>query len=249
MNTSDIKIIEEANEDYMEAPHELLFQQPFSLLFQGIKGTGKTTLLDTFLHIYAPEVDDIVVFSPTFKKKLDKKTIEMTKEYKIKKRNIYKCYNEEVLKKIMEMIGNENAGKDMCDKKKVLIIFDDCVCSIPTQGQTIINDLALNMRHYFISFIILSQSFKKISPTLRANFTGYVLWKQWNQAEKAKIIEELSGDLGKDKFTELFDTATEKKYEFLGINTQHIGNSSLVYTQSFKTKLLDDNNNLLRIKI
>ena len=101
------------------------------------------------------------------------------------------------------------------------------------------------MRHYFCSFLVLSQSYKQISPLLRANFTGYVLWKQWNMGEKAKIIEELSGDLGKDRFTELFDKATEKQYEFLGINTQHIGNRSLVYTQSFKTKLLDESGNIL----
>ena len=86
INRLEIKPLFKDDESYAEAPNEFLFKPPFSLLFVGIKGAGKTTFLGNVLHPYAEYFDTIYVFSPTAK--LDISFGKMAEMLEIKNKNI-----------------------------------------------------------------------------------------------------------------------------------------------------------------
>ena len=112
-----------------------------------------------------------------------------------------------------------NRGKESKDKLQTLFIMDDLVESLP-KGKKVscLNKLAMNHRHYPISHIIISQSFKKLDTVVRSNTTGMVLYNSDNTAERAKIIEELAGNLGRKEFERLWYDCIKEKYNFMFIN-------------------------------
>ncbi|MHA2344247.1 MAG: hypothetical protein ACXADW_20495, partial [Candidatus Hodarchaeales archaeon] len=83
------------------------------------------------------------------------------------------------------------------------------------------------------------QYFKRCPPLLRNNFSSFVLFRQENQAERKKIVEELSGYLGKDKFEEIFDEATREPYSALTINFDS-PSKEYQYTQNYNKILVSN---------
>ena len=237
INRLEIKPLFKDDESYAEAPNEFLFKPPFSLLFVGIKGAGKTTFLGNVLHPYAEYFDTIYVFSPTAK--LDISFGKMAEMLEIKNKNIFNKYSESKLTKLMKMIKKENKNTPQNEKLRTLIIFEDIIDSLPRGiGKSVINKLAFNHRHYNVSFCILSQYFKKIPPTIRNNASGWVLWNMENQMERKKITEELSGSLGKDYFEQIYGDVTSEPYKALTINYQNV--NPYKYTQNFNEKIIED---------
>ena len=181
INKLEIKPLYTDDEAYAEAPNEFLFKPPFSLLFVGIKGAGKTTFLGNVLIPYADYFDEIVVFSATAK--LDVSFKKMAEILKIDKKNIYNKYSETRLKKLMKKIKQQNKNVPQKDKLRVLIIFEDVIAQLKHTGKSALDSLAFNHRHFSVSYCILSQYFKKLPPTIRNNATGWVLWNMENQFE------------------------------------------------------------------
>ena len=100
-----------------------------------------------------------------------------------------------------------------------LMIFDDIVESLPkNKKNSAMNKLAFNMRHYFVSFICITQYYKALDIKLRTNFTGYWLFESSSIKEKKKLVEELGGKIGEENFNDFFDYATLDKYNFLNFN-------------------------------
>ena len=120
----------------------------------------------------------------------------------------------------MRQVKDYNNGRDNKEKVKVLFMFDDCAESLKTFGkkQCVLNKLAMNHRHYNISHIMVSQSFKKLDPIIRNNTTGIILFNTDNTAERMKIIEELAGNVGRKKFEMLWYECVKDKYNFMFIN-------------------------------
>ena len=94
--------------------------------------------------------------------------------------------------------------------------------------------LAMNHRHFDISHIIISQSYKKLDPVLRSNTTGMILFNTDNTAERMKIIEELAGNIGRKEFEKLWFEATSEKFGFLFLNYD----TRLVF-KNFDTQIAD----------
>jgi DNA helicase HerA-like ATPase len=78
-----------------------------------------------------------------------------------------------------------------------------------------ITKISSKYRHYNASFIVVSQSFKAISPIIRTCASHWILFKTENQKEKAKIVEEFNGF--KD-FEMYLDKFTKEKYNFMYID-------------------------------
>lgn len=231
-----IKPLFDDDESYAEAPNEFLFKAPFSLLMVGIKGAGKTTFLGNVLQPYAEYFDTIYVFSPTAS--LDISFQKMADSLNISKKNVFNKYSEARLTKLMKMIKKKNSNTSQTEKHRTLIIFEDIIDSLPRGiGKSVINKLAFNHRHYNVSFCILSQYFKKLPPTIRNNATGWVLWNMENQIERKKIVEELSGSLGKDYFEEIYSDVTSEPYQALTINYQNT--NPYKYTKNFNEKIIE----------
>ena len=237
INRLEIKPLFDDDESYANAPNEFLFKPPFSLLFVGIKGAGKTTFLGNVLHPYAEYFDTIYVFSPTAN--LDISFQKMADMLEIKKKNIFNKYSESKLTKLMKMIKKKNKNTPQTEKLRTLIIFEEIIDSLTLGvGESVINKLAFNHRHYNVSFCILSQYFKKIPPQIRNNASGWVLWNMENQIERKKITEELSGSLGKDYFEQIYGDVTAEPYRALTINYQNV--NPYKYTQNFNEKIIED---------
>lgn len=220
INNLEIKPLYTDDNSYDEAPNDFLFKPPFSLLLVGIKGAGKTTFIGNLLVPYAEYFDVIYVFSPTAK--MDISFSKIQELLNIDSKNIFSKYSENRLTNLMKKIKKENKNIKQNEKLRTLIIFEDIIDELPRGiGKSVINKLAFNMRHYNISFVIMSQYFKKLPVTIRNNATGWSIWGLENQLERKKIFEELSGSLGKDLFEEIYDETTEEPYQALTINYQN----------------------------
>jgi hypothetical protein len=201
-------------DDYCKGPHENLLSLPFSLLIIAPKGSGKTVLLHNLLVWYYKMFDLVLIFSPTIF--IDIKWRKLVEQLEIDKEQLFERYVDAELTNIMEKIKNFNEGKDTNKEKvRVLILFDDIIEQLPRgMKECALNKLAFNHRHYNISHIILSQSFKKIDCNIRNNTTGVVLFNTDNSNERFKITEELCGNLGKKKFADVYYQCVKDKYNF-----------------------------------
>lgn len=205
------------DDDYTPPPHPNLLRPPYSLLMVAPKGSGKTTLLQNIIVWYFSMFDNVFIFSPTIN--LDRKWKDLIEALRIPEENLFSSYKEAEVSNIINQIKDFNSSRENKDKCKCLLIFDDIIESLPKgKKKTALNKLAFNHRHYYISHIIISQSYKKIDPVVRSNTTGLILFNVDNQAEREKIFTELCGKMGKNRFEELFNEATKEKYGFLYLN-------------------------------
>ncbi len=233
----EIKPLFKDDDSYAEAPNEFLFKPPFSLILVGIRGAGKTTMAARVLEPYADYYDSVYCFSPTAK--LDISFKKMAEILKIDNKNIFNKYSESKLTKLMKMIKNKNKNTPQKEKHRTLIIFEDIIDDLPRAiNKSVMNKLAFNCRHYNISFVILSQYFKKIPITIRNNTTSWCIYNMENTIEKKKIISELSGSLGKDYFEEILDDTTSEPYSCLSINYQN--QNPYKFTKNFNTIIMND---------
>ena len=109
----------------------------------------------------------------------------------IPEENVYTRYSEIILNTILTQIKNVNMNKKDDEMAHTLIIFDDIIEGLPQNKKiSAINKLAFNHRHYKLSHIIVSQSYKKVESSLRSNTTGIILFQTDNVGERYKIMEE-----------------------------------------------------------
>ena len=220
LTSKNLKIepVIKVKDDYVAPPHEYLLELPFSMLFIAPKGSGKTTTIHNLLVYYKNYFDEVFIFSPTID--IDFKWNKLIDKLKIPRENCLHRFGERKVNGIMESIKGYNKNKKNKDKLKVLFIFDDCAEIMRTHGKKrhYLNKLAFNHRHYNISHIIVSQSFKKLEPGIRSNATGIVLYNTDNLAERAKIVEELAGNIGRTQFEKLWFDCVREPFGFMYIN-------------------------------
>lgn len=213
-----VKPVIEIKDDYTDPPNPNLLRLPFSLLLVAPKGSGKTTVLHNILVWYFEYFDNIFIFSPTVN--MDIKWRMLIEDLDIPPENLFTSYQEGIVSQLMGMIKDFNDGVDENkDKMKTLMIFDDIVESLP-KGKKIsaLNKLAMNHRHYNVSHIIVSQSFKKLDPVVRSNTTGMILFNTDNSGERAKVVEELCGNLGRARFEQMWIECVSVQYGFMFLN-------------------------------
>lgn len=204
-------------DDYIPAPHPNLLELPFSLLLIAKKGSGKTTTIHNLLVWYKELFDNIYIWSPTVK--IDKKWELIIKKLKIPDENIFDKLIESRVVRLIGQIKEVNAKLTQKKKIRSLLIFDDCVQELPKSKKvSFLNTLSFNHRHYSISYMVVSQSFKSLDSCVRSNASGIVLYNSDNSAERLKIVEELAGNLSKKQFYKIWFEAVKVKFGFLFIN-------------------------------
>lgn len=217
VKTVEVRPLFEDKDDYFEPPHPHLLRGPFSLLEIAPKGSGKTVLLQNMLVWYQNYFDNIFIWSPTLG--LDDKWKKLIEKLRIPDENLFSYYNDGEVSMLMQKIKEANKTRDHKDKIRCLFIFDDIIEQLPRGSRvSALNKLAMNHRHYNISHIIISQSFKKIDTVVRMNTTGIILFNTDNSSEREKIIEELCGNYSKLEFTKLYLDAVQEQFSFLYIN-------------------------------
>ena len=196
-------------------------QKGFAMGVIGGRNTGKSVIIFNLIKHYAGCYDSINIFSPTH---LQDPTISS-----LATGIDPDCYHETIDVDFIEnLIKQQEAEKKKFDKGNLrqkflsrhLLIFDDCIADqnfAVQNNQGILNRLGTKGRHFRLSFIVASQSYKSLPKKLRVNIPNFIITKSYNEAERKAITEELSNTLSERKFNELFEYAIEGEYNFFYI--------------------------------
>ena len=84
-----------------------------------------------------------------------------------------------------------------------------------------INTLATRFRHYEMSIMIFTQSFRAVSTMIRSNSQNVMIFRQQSSKELEKIAEEYSDLCGDEaQFLRYYNIAHSEPYQFLYIDAQ-----------------------------
>tara|TARA_R110000868_G_scaffold2397_3_gene17843 strand:- start:1209 stop:1949 length:741 start_codon:yes stop_codon:yes gene_type:complete len=100
--------------------------------------------------------------------------------------------------------------------KRILIIMDDCISFLKP-----IAVLCSKYRHYNLSIIITSQSFRSI-PLITRNCAGSLIMFHLNSGKELEKITEEHGDNFSTDFETIARKYTEHKYEFIMLNNEEM---------------------------
>ena len=118
---------------------------------------------------------------------------------------------------VYENIDHYNPNR----KRKVLIVFDDMIAEIMTNGkfQTIIKELFIRCRKINISLVFSTQFCFSVPKDVRLNSTHYFIMKINNKRELQNIAINHSADIDYKDFIKIYRECTKEPYKFLTIDT------------------------------
>lgn len=219
-NPYKIKVLENNKTDIVQpycCKNQLIPSLPTGILVVGRSGSGKSNAVFNLLsndRMLGNHFDFIYLFVGV------KPDPQMIKILDIPKENIKKDFSEDDVKNIVNKLEKTVEKHGMKDTPQVLFIFDD-ILNIPKflKSDTM-TKIATQSRHCNLSWIVLSQYYKKIPPVIRTNSSYFLIFPS-SEAEIIKIADELTPpNMSKKKFIQIAKHATNQKYQFLSINTK-----------------------------
>lgn len=150
--------------------------------------------------------------------KIDEHTPEIGED------NFYEDYDDDEFQELMKEQDNMIAFLKEHDYPKyladrILIIFDDLVGSDLFKSR-FFKGFNTRHRHYSVSAIMVTQSYKEIQKTIRTQWSGLLVYEIGNEQEVFVIYEEYSMGLNFKEWLEVYRHCTEKDYSFMFINFQ-----------------------------
>ena len=114
-------------------------------------------------------------------------------------------------------------------KKRVLLVFDDMIADMESNEKLspIVTELSLRGRKLNISLAFISQSYFKVSKTIRLNATHYFIMKIPNKRELQQIASNHSSEIDFKDFMKLYKEYTKESYSFLVNDTTLSSDNSL----------------------
>lgn len=188
--------------------------KPFLMTVVAPVRSGKTTFTVGLIYmIYKDIFEEIMYISPTVEN-------DDTGWAIMKDDNIIKITeNLTEIDLILESIVEIQKAKPKEEREHTLIVLDDMIGLLKPTGQSYFAALCSKYRHYKISLIVCVQSFRSLPPVCRANTTAYIIFKTNNDKELEKMEDEFSGNF---PFDEVYEYATEERYQFLYLNLEKI---------------------------
>lgn len=119
---------------------------------------------------------------------------------------------------ILSEIIKEQKETPEDERENLLIILDDCIDHL--KKSKVLANLTTKNRHYRISLIITTQSFRSVAPLIRKNVTCHLFYKMYNTKEIEAINEEILS--GFEDGLKYYKIATEKPYSFLYANCRQM---------------------------
>jgi hypothetical protein len=229
--TKSIKRKDEANDN---DDNDIIFNKKnFTYLICGKKNSGKSSLILSLLDTpvkeggFKKEFNHIILVSPTAQR--DDKFTELVNELSIDGL-FYDELNQENMNDIMEkikgLLDNFDTKKKKKSKPHILVIFDDCVHTMPSnrkKNQTF-NKLMLQNRHYNTSIVILTQRFNELSPLVRSQADIVSYFNQNNKTENKMFCDMYDID------PDMLQYATGDAHSFLTVSFTH---SMPIYYKKF----------------
>lgn len=185
-----------------------------SYLIAGKSGSGKTAVLIHMLRSNALLANcfDYIFYCCDSPDDMVKENLNLPKE------NIIKNFDAEFLDRLIKK-QEEKIKKKGADKAdSVLLVFDDILSKTKFLNSGMLTKLVTECRHYNISCIFNTQSYKKLPRVVRINVRGIILFPS-NLGELEKFAEEnaLPG-MSKKQFLKLVQHCTAEQYNFSFIN-------------------------------
>ena len=154
--------------------------------------------------------DEIFYFSPTSRFDLTTKRVLDLLDNVVQIDNMDDLLNSyEIVSHIMDGQANWNEELEGRPRPKILLVFDDCVGLFQKTG---VSNLATKYRHFGLSIIVVSQSYKRLPVTLRNCATVLIWFNLMSAKEHTKLYEEFGSSIP-DFWTHL--KLLDKKYQFL----------------------------------
>lgn len=203
-----------------------LFKPPLRQVYLGRTMSGKTNMLKNILfrkeYGYLKYYDEIYFFTDTtdeifeisylaLKNKVDDK---FTFVNGFNPEKVEKLYND-----IKKDFRNLEEGKE---PTRVLMIFDDLITSGISKSNkpTVLDKIFQNGRHYSISIIVLTQSYKAINRNMRSlNISQLFIFYGVPEKELEMVAEEHSTIiLGKKDLLQVLKNQLTQPYTFVVID-------------------------------
>lgn len=217
--------------------NSVLPKPPFFFLIQGSVGSGKTSLLYSLLRNYQKinYFDIIYIYNRV---KDSDKVWQTFEKYKIiKKKNkeeeikyitsieIYNDYDNKQLKNLIDAIDETQTQRRTEGKRplNILFVFDDMAYSGITKrasAPSSLDQLIINRRHYNISIVITSQTYKALSMNARTNNLTHMVLMKANKKDLELIAEDHNaGEVSTEDFIIMYKTIKKgNKYDFLVVD-------------------------------
>jgi hypothetical protein len=208
-----------------DLPEELL-KPPFLLVVNGSVRSGKSVLIQNLIYNnnhYRDRFDNVIYISPTIH---NDNSLQFMREDE----DITMLDDPSRLDEYLQNIVNYQSEHE---DEYTLVVIDDC---LPLKRGSYLTYLCTRYRHYKLSIIITSQDFRSVSNIIRANASGYILYKTANKKEFIKLQDEFESIVS--EFDKLYDYATNELYNFLFLNLRNLD----VY-HNFTEKLYDKSKN------
>jgi len=193
----------------------ILPQPPFLLLGIGSVRSGKTNALVNMLRrsdMYGPDYfDDTLIISNTINN--DPKGKFLSDAFRVEDH-----YEDRM---ITDLIESQKKHKRE-DAPTVLLVLDDILSKdFKKSSSNSINTLATRFRHYEMSIMVFTQSFRAVSTMIRSNSQNVMIFRQQSSKELEKIAEEYSDLCGDEAtFLRYYNIAHSEPYQFLYIDGQ-----------------------------
>lgn len=213
-----VKKDEEIKQEWRYTP-KFLPIHPFCMLMNAPPKSGKSNLLVNILmncsFDYVHKFKNIYWISPTVRSDKTTQPIMniLNDETDNDIKDIIKIFTDDDLDDMNSLI-RAIIEHQVDEKDPTLIIMDDCIGKMKN-GE--FGKLCAKYRHFNLSIICISQSFKSFDTISRNSASHYILFKTYNEKEEEKMIEELNGFPNIKKY---YNDATQEKYNFLYINVE-----------------------------
>jgi enamine deaminase RidA (YjgF/YER057c/UK114 family) len=197
---------------------EVLPQKQFLLILVAPVRGGKTNLITNLLYNesidYSEHFEDVIFISPTIEN-------DKTGRFIMKDDRIHKIVDDlENLDLILESIVHVQKERlKNGEKSDTLLVLDDTL-GLLGQHNSYFATLCSKYRHFRLSLIVTTQSFKHIPNVARYNATAYIIMETHNKKQFIAMEEELSGNF--PSFEELYKEATHERYSFLYLDMENI---------------------------
>lgn len=193
---------------------EILPKMHCSYLIIGRSNSGKTNVL---LHMLNSKsllkgAFDIIIYLS------DSPDDTVKDNLKIPKENFVKNWDEEYIEKILKAQENSIKTKGFLKTKNILLVFDDVLSKPKFLNSKTIIKLVTACRHFNVSCIFNTQSYKKLPRTIRINARGLIIFPS-SLSELIKFAEEQClPNMTQKRFIQLLQHITNEPYQFAFIN-------------------------------
>lgn len=189
-----------------------MMKPPFFTCLAAPRGSGKSNLIlnlltrkDMLKGVF--HTKDIFIFSPT---------ADVNNDFEDIKCNLISNFSDEIIMTIIEKQRELIKKHGQSKTTPLLIVLDDCLgekkfATMNSACET----LAIKGRHLLISVILVSQSLKRISRTIRLNSDYMIIFKPKNNTEYEAFAEEFIEKYNHKSAVKVLKEIFEKPYSFL----------------------------------